>query len=171
MPRAFIVVDMLHDFVDQKGSLSVPGAGEMVPALKARLQGAREAGELVVFVCDAHDPDDLEFKRYPPHAVVGTTGAQVIPELAPLPGEPVLVKKRLSAFYGTGLDEILRHNRIDAATVTGVVTHICVMETVAGLCERDIPCEVPLDSVADFDPEMAESALKRMTSVFGAKLI
>lgn len=49
-------------------------------------------------------------------------------------------------------------------------THICVMETVAGLCNRDIRAVVPVDAVGDFDQKMAESALKRMQTVFGAKL-
>ncbi len=171
MARAFIVVDMLDDFVRPEGSLCVPEAAMMLPALKERLQQARQRGDLVIFVCDAHDPDDLEFNRYPPHAVTGTAGAGVVSELAPRPGEAVLAKKRLSPFYGTELGEILSRHRITEATVVGVVTHICVMETVAGLCERDIAAVVPLDSVADFDPELAKSAEKRMVSVFGAELV
>jgi len=171
MRQALIIVDMLNDFVRKDGALSVPGAQEMIPAVARELDAARRTGDLVVFSCDAHDPDDLEFKRYPPHAVAGSPGAQVIAELAPLDHEHIVRKRRLSPFFQTGLAELLARENIQRVKVTGVCTHICVMETVAGLCDRDIPTAVIVDAVADFDPEMAVSALKRMQSVFGAELI
>lgn len=171
MPQALLIVDMLNDFVRPEGALSVPGAQEIIPNIQRELEAARQAGQAVIHVCDAHAPDDVEFKRYPPHAVEGTPGAEIISELAPLPGEPVVKKKRLNAFFETELGDIVSRIAPDKVTVVGVVTHICVMEAVGGLCYRDIPARVPKDCVADFDQEMEACAFKRMETVFGAEIV
>lgn len=170
MSHALIIVDMLHDFVHPQGTLCVPGAQEIVPAIQRELARAREAGEAVIHVCDAHDPDDREFQRFPPHAVAGSPGAEIIEELAPLAGEMVVSKQRYSPFFDTGLHQILGELGISRATVVGVCTHICVMETVAGLANRDLEVRVPREAVADFDPELAQAAFKRMQNLFGAEI-
>jgi|Deesub1362A_J573_1020465.scaffolds.fasta_scaffold09749_2 nicotinamidase-related amidase len=171
MAHALIVVDMLNDFVQPDGALYVPGAEGIVPAVRRELEAARAAGDLVVYACDRHAPDDREFARFPPHAVADTPGAEVVTELAPAPGEVVVAKTRFSPFFRTNLDSVLAERGIDRATVVGVCTHICVMETVAGLANRDIAVRLPLDAVADFDSEQAAMAIKRMQSLFGAELV
>ncbi|MBU1275642.1 MAG: cysteine hydrolase [Proteobacteria bacterium] len=170
MAHALIIVDMLHDFVRPGGALFVPGAPGIVPVIQRELDRAREAGDAVIFVCDAHDPDDREFERFPPHAVAGSLGAEVIDELAPRAGEMVVAKRRYSPFFGTQLHQALLDWGITRATVVGVCTHICVMETVAGLANRDLAVRVPREAVADFDPELAQAALKRMQNLFGAEI-
>lgn len=171
MRRALIIVDMLNDFVRPGAPLFVPGAPEIIPAIQDELARARAAGDLVVYVCDAHDPDDKEFARFPPHAVADSAGAQIVEELAPRPGEAVLSKRRLDPFFETELDQVLARAGVQEATVVGVCTHICVMETVAGLSSRDIPARVPQAAVADFDPDQAQAALQRMARVFGAQIV
>lgn len=171
MSRALIIVDMLNDFVLDHGSLKVPGVEHIVDQVAVELAKARAADDLVVFVCDSHEPDDLEFERYPPHAVSGTSGEAIIDELAPAEGEMVVTKRRLGPFFETNLHELLAEAKIDQATVVGVCTHICVMETVSGLCDRDIKITVPAFAVADIDPEMEAAAFKRMAGVFGATII
>ena len=170
MSHALIIVDMLYDFVHPQGALCVPGATEIVPAIQRELALARQAGDPVIFVCDAHDPDDREFQRFPPHAVAGSAGAEVIGHLAPMNGEMVVAKQRYSPFFGTQLHDILVKLGVTKATVVGVCTHICVMETVAGLANRDIEVRVLREAVADFDPELAQAALKRMENLFGAEV-
>ena len=170
MSHALIIVDMLHDFVHPQGALCVPGAQEIVPAIQRELERARSAGDPVIFVCDAHAPDDREFQRFPPHAVAGSAGACVIGQLAPLDGETVVAKQRYSPFFNTELHDILEKLGITEATVVGVCTHICVMETVAGLANRDLKVRVLGDALADFDPELAQAALKRMENLFGAQV-
>lgn len=170
MSQAFLVVDMLNDFVRSEGALFVPGAQEIIPHIQRELHEARRAGHTIIYVCDAHDADDREFERYPAHALEGEFGAEIIPELAPREGDIVLKKKRLNAFFNTQLDQVIRQAAPEKATVVGVVTHICVMEAVAGLCDRDIPSRVPQDCVADFDKELEASAFKRMATVFGAEI-
>lgn len=80
-------------------------------------------------------------------------------------------KNRYSGFYGTDLEKILLENEIDAVEVVGVCTSICVMDTVAGLANRDYPISVPVKGVADFDAEFHEFALKRMAQLYGARII
>ncbi len=171
MHQVFLVVDMLNDFVRPDGALFVPGAEDIIPNIQRELANARKAGNTIIYVCDAHDPDDLEFQRFPAHALAGDYGAAIVSELTPQVGETVLKKKRLNAFFNTQLDDIIRRAAPDKATVVGVVTHICVMEAVAGLCDRDIPARIPKDCVADFDKELETSAFKRMTTVFGAEIV
>nr|MBC8360268.1 cysteine hydrolase [Candidatus Desulfatibia profunda] len=170
--KALIIVDMLNDFVDKNGVLycgdSVP---PIIPFIKQRLGAFRDRGDLVVYLKDSHDEDDKEFERFPKHSVAGSWGSEVIPELAPQPGEPVIPKKRFSGFYGTDLEKILENAGVEAVEVVGVCTSICVMDTVGGLANRDYKVTVPVQGVADFDPEMHRFSLKRMQKIYGADVI
>ncbi len=172
MPKtALIVADMLNDFIDPKGALYVgPQGREIIPFIAVKTEEFRAQGGVVVFVTDAHSPNDREFKRFPPHAVKGTWGAEVIPELPIQPGDYRVEKTRYSAFARTTLDEILKKEQVEQVAVVGVCTSICVMETVKELFDRDIPVLVYRDGVADFDPEAHDFALKHMERIFGTRV-
>jgi nicotinamidase/pyrazinamidase len=168
---ALIVVDMLNDFIDEKGALDCgPGAREIIPFVQDRLAAHREAGNLVVFLQDAHAEDDLEFEKFPKHCVAGTWGSQIIDDLAPRSGEAVLPKTRYSGFYGTTLEKILADHGPEQVEVVGVCTSICVMDTVGGLANRDYRTIVPRDGVADFDADAHHHALLRMERLYGAEI-
>lgn len=169
---ALIVADMLNDFIDPAGALYVGPAGRaIIPFVAAKIRETRATGGLVVFVCDAHAPDDREFRLFPPHAVKGTWGAQIIPELTPAPEDFRVEKTRYSCFYRTDLEAVLRREAVEQVAVVGVCTSICVMETVKELCDRDLPAIVHQEGVADFDPEAHAFALKHMARVMGAKVV
>ena len=129
--KALIIVDMLNDFINKNGVLY---CGEsvvpIIPFIEQRLAAFRNHGDLVVYLQDSHDENDKEFERFPKHAVAGSWGSEVIPELAPQPGEPVISKKRYSGFYRTGLEKVLDAAGIAEVEVVGVCTSICVMDTV-----------------------------------------
>jgi nicotinamidase/pyrazinamidase len=166
---ALIVVDMLNDFIDENGALFCgPGAQEIVPFVRERLAAHRQAGNLIVFLQDAHAEDDLEFEKFPKHCVAGTWGSQIIDALAPRPGESVLPKTRYSGFFGTALEKILADHAPEEVEVVGVCTSICVMDTVGGLANRDYHTIVPRDGVADFDADAHRHALGRMERLYGA---
>jgi nicotinamidase-related amidase len=168
---ALIVVDMLNDFIDEKGALYCgQSARDIVPFVRLRLEAHRRAGSLVVFLQDAHAKDDLEFEKFPPHCIAGTWGSRVIDELAPRGGEQVLAKTRYSGFYGTDLEKILAADAPEEVEVVGVCTSICVMDTVGGLANRDYRTTVPRGGVADFDPEAHRHALQRMERLYGAAI-
>ena len=168
---ALIVVDMLNDFIDEKGALYCgQGARDIVPFIRGRLEDHRRAGSLVVYLRDAHAKDDREFEKFPPHCVAGTWGSRIVDQLASLAGEHVLAKTRYSGFYGTDLEKILAAHSPDEVEVVGVCTSICVMDTVGGLANRDYRTTVPAAGVADFDAEAHRFALERMQPLYGAAI-
>jgi len=169
---ALIVADMLNDFLDPGGSLYVgPQGREIIPFVAQKIAAFRAKKGRVIFVCDAHAPDDREFRYFPPHAVKGSWGAQIIPELAPAPGDHVVEKTRYSAFSHTNLDDLLKQEQVDEVHVVGVCGTICVLETVKELFDRDIPAVVYRQGVADFDPEAHAFGLKHMQRIMGAKVV
>ena len=169
--KALIVVDMLNDFIDEKGALYCgQTARDIVPFVHHRLEAHRQAGSLVVFLHDAHGDDDLEFEKFPKHCVAGTWGSRIIDELTPNDGEHVLPKTRYSGFYGTDLEEVLAAFGPEEVEVVGVCTSICVMDTVGGLANRDYRTTVFAAGVADFDAEAHRFALQRMERLYGARI-
>ena len=169
---ALVVADMLNDFLDPQGALFVgPRGRDIIPFVAQKIEEVRAQGWVVVFVCDAHAPDDREFKHFAPHAVKGSWGARVIPELELKPGDYRVAKTRYSAFAHTDLDDILKQEQVTRVEVVGVCTSICVLETVKELFDRDIPALVYRQGVADFDPEAHAFALKHMQRILGAQVI
>ena len=173
MPKkALIIVDMLNDFVDEKGALYCGDtARSIVPFIQERLKAYRNRKDLVIYLQDSHDEDDKEFEKFPKHSITGTWGCEVIPELSPQAGEKVIPKKRYSGFYGTDLENILKSAGIDDVELVGVCTSICVMDTVGGLANRDYKITVPVKGVADFDAAFHEFAIKRMKQLYGAGVL
>ena len=168
---ALIVVDMLNDFIDEKGALYCgQGARDIIPFVKKRMEAHRRAGSLVVYLHDAHAKDDLEFEKFPVHCVADTWGSRIIDALVPRSGERVLPKTRYSGFYGTELENILAAHGPEEVEVVGVCTSICVMDTVGGLANRDYRTIVPRAGVADFDAEGHRYALLRMERLYGATI-
>ncbi len=171
--RALLVIDMLNDFVKEGAPLEVPDARKVVPAIREEIERARKEGEPVIYICDSHDPDDREFKRFgwPPHAVKGTSGAQVIDELKPLNSDIVIEKKTYSGFYETKLDTTLRTIGVETVRLTGCVTHICVMFTASDAVLRGYDVEILKSGVAGLAPEDHEAALRIMKNVLGARIV
>ncbi|GAB4250580.1 cysteine hydrolase family protein [Deferrisoma sp.] len=173
MRRALLVIDMLNDFVDEKGSLRVPSTADLLPRMVEEVEDARFRAEPVIYVCDAHRPDDPEFSRmgWPPHAVRGTWGARVVDALKPSPYDPIVEKTTYSGFYGSRLDEVLREHGIDTVRLVGCVTNICVLYTAADAAMRGYDVEVVGDAVAGLDPDDHAFALRQMERVLGARLV
>lgn len=169
MKSALLVIDMLNDFVLAGAPLEVPRTRAILPRLRQRLEAARQEGVSVIYVCDAHRPDDREFARmgWPPHAVAGTPGAEVVDALAPRSGEPRVLKQTYSGFYGTELEALLRARGVEVLILTGCVTNICILYTAADAVMRGFRVRVPRDSVADLDPDEGGFALQQMERVLG----
>ena len=169
---ALIVIDMLNDFLDPGGSLYVGAqAREIIPFVARKIAEFRAQGRVVIFVCDAHAADDREFRSFPAHAVQGSWGARIIPELTPAPGDLRVEKTQYSAFDHTNLDDILKQEQVEAVHVVGVMTSICVLSTVQDLFHRKLPGLVYRQGVADSDPEAHAFALKQMQRDLGAKVV
>lgn len=173
MRRALIVVDMLRDFVEPGGALRVRDTERVLPAVRRELDLAREANDVVIFLCDAHAPDDREFVRmgWPPHAVKGTSGAAVVDALTPGPAEEVVEKTTYSGFFGSRLEAVLEAAGVDTVRLVGCVTNICVLYTAADAAMRGYAVEVVRDAVAGLDPEDHAFALRQVETVLGGTIV
>jgi nicotinamidase/pyrazinamidase len=169
---ALLVIDMLNDFLDPGGSLYVGAqAREIIPFVAQKIAEFRAPGRVVIFIRDAHAPDDREFRHFPVHAVQGSWGAGIIPELTPGPGDHWVDKTRHSAFDHTNLDDILQQEQVAEVHLVGVMTSICVLATAQDLFHRKLPGLVYRQGVADSDPETHAAALKQMQQVLGAQVV
>lgn len=170
--KALLVIDLLNDFMDPKGTLYCGDkAREIIPVIRSLVERFAERNHLIIYLRDAHAPDDKEFELFASHAVKGSWGSEIIPELAPPEGTLVVDKTRFSAFFGNNLADLLAAAKPEEVWVAGVCTSICVMDTTGDLRNRDYTPVIPVDAVADFDPEFHEFALKRMEKVYGARLV
>lgn len=171
MSDAVLVIDMLNDFVRDDGALKCGGrVQKIIQPISRRLVQARQYGHTVIYLCDTHRPDDPEFGQFPPHAVEGTEGAQVIEELAPQEGDYVLSKRRYSAFFQSGLLLALLENDITDVEITGVCTNICVMYTAADAVSYGFNVFVRADQVAAMDEDAHEIGLQQMEEVLGVEV-
>ena len=170
MADVVLIIDMLRGFLEEGYPLYIgKEARNIIPNIQGLLERELARESKIFFVCDNHDPDDLEFKMFPPHCIAGTTEAEVIAELAKYPGE-IIPKKRYSAFFNTNLEEKLKQLKPDKIIVCGVLTDICVMHTVANARNRDYAVEVPVDCVATLDEKTQQFALEHIEKVLGARL-
>lgn len=168
---ALVVVDMQNDFVDPRGRLAVPGARATVPAIVRLRDLARAHDMLVVYTQDWHGEGDPEFALWGPHAVAGTWGAEIVPDLAPGPRDLVIRKLRYDAFYGTPLEHELRRRRIDALIVTGTVSNICVLHTAGSAALRWIEVIVPVDAVSALGEFDQHAALRQIAFLYRGRLV
>ena len=179
---ALLVIDMQRDFcalggyADQAG-MDVSRLRAPIPAIQALLDRARGVGMLVVHTREGHRPDlsDLpEPKRRRAQAtgaaigspgplgrllVRGEFGHDLIDELQPRAGEPVIDKPGYSAFAHTDLELILRRRGIERLILTGVTTEVCVASTLRQAIDLGFDCLTVRDACASADPQLHAAAL------------
>jgi len=171
---AIILVDMLNDFVT--GKLEVKRTKYIIPNLKRLVEAARANNVPVIYSNDAHYPQDVEVTRkWGNHAIKGTEGAKVIPELEPAKEDYVVEKRTYSGFYETGLDSLLRSLYKCEGTKTvvlgGLHTHMCVRHTAADAFFRGYNIIVAEDGVEAFTRRDHEEGLKYLENVYNAKIM
>src|SRR5256885_15166464 len=172
MKRALVVVDMIEDFVHEGGALYCgPSIGRIVPVIQNEIARARAAAEPVVYLTDNHPPGDAEFQMFPPHALVGTKGAEIVPELAPGKDDVLIPKRRYSGFFGTDLDITLRERGVDTLRLVGGCTNSCGLYTAADAGNLGYAVEVPANAATPFDEQAHRDALRRLQKPLGAKIL
>jgi nicotinamidase/pyrazinamidase len=174
--KVLIVVNMLNDFINPDGALSCGHqAMDIVPVVLEKIRGFISAGLPVIFIMDAHDPEDHEFKRLPVHCVYGTQGARLIKEIEQEVEEYSFTikvfKSRYSGFFRTNLNTIIRELDPGLVEVVGVCTNVCVLYTVEELRNRNYRVIVYKNGVASSDPEAHRWALEQMETVLGAEIV
>jgi len=100
--------------------------------------------------------------------IKGTSGCEIVPELAVDPADVILVKKRYSAFYGTTLDEILARLGPDVIILAGINTHACIRTTAIDAYQRDWPVVLAADCIDSYDQEHHEISLRYMKEKIAA---
>src|SRR3954467_5859523 len=186
---ALVIIDMQRDFMEPGGFGETLGndVSQLARAVKpigAVLKAARDSGMLVVHTREGHLPDlsdatPAKVGRAPPSLRIGDPGPMgrilirgeaghdIIPELYPLPGEPIIDKPGKGAFYATDLGSILQHRGIEALIVCGVTTEVCVHTTVREANDRGYKCIVPGDCCASYFPEFHAMGLKMIKAQGG----
>ncbi len=181
-PLVFFDVDTQVDFMRPTGRLYVPGAEDLVPNLRRLMDWARAHDVPVLSSADAHQPDDPEFKIWPPHCVIGTAGQQRIPEtLFPAPvvipcrpgafqpparsvGQFIVEKPTYSARDNPNFDALLNALGKRRAVVFGVATEFCVRADALELARRGYRVEVVTDAIKPITAEGGRRALEEMAA-------
>ena len=176
----FWEVDTQRDFMLPGGRLYVKGAEERIPYMKKLVDAARAGRVLLISDACVHAPDDPEFKQFPPHCVIGTSGAEIVPELqagklvrvenrpeAALPANPfdyeqiLFEKQTLNVFdnpHAAEFVERIAPSRLPAQAsepeffVFGVVTEYCVRLAAKGLLDRGRRVALVTDAIETLDP-------------------
>lgn len=171
MARVIIIVDPTRGFIE-KGPIVDKGIKEKVPNMVELVERKTQIGWKVIVVADNHKPDDLEFQRFPVHCIIGTEETKVISELEQFVDEENYIPKtRYSGFYGTNLEEILKKENPDEVIVIGAWTDICVLFTIADLCNRDYNVAVPKDCIKARDMAKTDIALDMIENTLGARVV
>ena len=189
---ALLIIDMQRDFLEPGGFGEMLGNDvsllrAAIDPCKRILAAAREAGLLVMHTREGHRPD---LSDAPPTKLArggletgigadgpmgrilvrGEPGHEIVPELAPKPGEPVIDKSGKGAFYETDLEIMLRNNEIRTIIVCGVTTEVCVHTTVREANDRGYECLVLEDCVGSYFPEFQRvgiDMIKAQGGIFG----
>ena len=189
---ALLIIDMQRDFVmpggfgEALGNNVTPLQATIAPT-KRVLETARKRGMLVIHTREGHRADLTDC---PPSKLVrgrgktrigdagpmgrilvrGEIGHDIVPELYPAAGEPVIDKPGKGAFYATDLELILRDRGIKTLIVCGVTTEVCVHTSVREANDRGYECVVLSDCVGSYFPEFQKAALamiKAQGGIFG----
>jgi nicotinamidase-related amidase len=186
---ALLVIDMQRDFMEPGGfgdalGNDVSQLRRTIEPLKALLTAARASGMLIMHTREGHKPDlsNLhESKRVRGRGtmtigdkgpmgrilVIGEPGHDIIPELYPVAGEPVIDKPGKGAFYNTELTDLVEEHGLTQLIVCGVTTEVCVHTTVREANDRGIDCLVLSDCTGSYFPEFHETALRMIVAQGG----
>ena len=167
--KAVIVVDILNDFVT--GALGCDRARGIVAPTAKLLDEARKHGVYVIYSNDAHIKGiDKELELWGDHAIAGTPGAEVIPELTPQEGDFVIPKRRYSGFFQTDMHLLLTELGVDTVIMTGLHAHMCVRHTTADAYCWGYHIIVPKDATDSFTEAEYEAGIKYLKEVYGAEI-
>lgn len=132
-----LVIDMLNEYLNPKGKLYCEKCRDVIPNIKRLIEFGRSKGFPIVYVNTSHINDqDPETEKWGVHALRGTWGAEVIPELKPKKEDVTVYKRTYDGFYNTELEITLRSLKTQTVVTCGIHTHVCVLMTSLGAFYR-----------------------------------
>ena len=182
---ALVVVDMQNDFCRVGAALEVPDARATIGAHHRLLEVFRRKRQPVVYTKFLTFQQPVLLWEWSPQALPDTkccwkghkrfypdVGREeectdVIDELVPAPGDPIIEKYCYGAFHGTPLAQTLQFLGVETLVVTGTVTQICVEETARQAFHHGYPTTLVSDAVSSFAPDLHAATLKNFASKFG----
>jgi nicotinamidase-related amidase len=191
---ALVVIDMQRDFCSEEGYFARVGEdvrplAACIPPIARCLAAARRAGLRVVHTRQGYRPDLAEMpawrriraERYGSPVgepgpigrvlVRGEPGFEIVPELAPAPGEIVVDKTANGAFTGTDFDAVLRAGGIRALAFAGITIDVCVHTTLREANDRGYQCLLLADACGAVEPGLHDWAVRSVQverGVFGS---
>ena len=171
--KAVLVIDMQEDFF-RKDELSRIRES-LCSNINALTRKARQEGVPVIWIrqefrADLSDAYAVMKKGNIRVTIAGTPGCEILPELERPDSDPEFIKKRYSAFFGTGLEAYLQETGITELTLAGINTHACVRTTAIDAYQRDLEVVIPRDCIASYDQKHHEITLKYLADRI-AKLV
>jgi ureidoacrylate peracid hydrolase len=167
---ALMVIDMQNYFVDSGGRAFIKGTRAILPNVQKLIAAFREAERPVIYTTHIHKPDGSDAGImgwwWGDMILEGEEQAEIYPDIAPNPGEKIILKHRYSAFYNTDLETILRCAKIDDLVITGVMTNLCCESTARDAYYRDYRVFFLADATTTAREEMHLATLMNLAYGF-----
>src|SRR5713101_4768309 len=179
---ALLVIDMQRDFIEPGGfgealGNDVSRLHAIVPTVAALMDWCRAHGVRLIHTREGHRADladcpPAKLRRGDPATRIGAPGPMgrilvdgepgndIVPELAPKPGERVIVKPGKGAFWATGLHELLQSQAITHLIFCGVTTEVCVQTTMREANDRGYESLLIEDATESYFPEFKQATLE-----------
>jgi nicotinamidase-related amidase len=182
---ALLVVDMQNDFVRVGAPLEVPQARDTIAAHQLLLTACRELDIPIIYTKFVAGPrrtlmwewsPELAppvcscwkgFPRYYPDVGKELDCSEIVDELRPEPGDPIVEKFGYGGFHNTNLDDLLKARHVESVLITGTVTQICVEESARESFKRGYPTTIVSDAVSSYMPDLHAAVLKNFARKFG----
>lgn len=167
---ALLLIDVQNSFFHPEGQNYYPETAEVIPNLHRLIDTARSSGCLVIHSAERHRPnvDDFEGAKLPPHCISGDWDSQFFEGFGPDgDAEFLLAKRRMSAFFSTDLDLLLREKGIARLIVAGVKVNVCIRATVQDGFSLGYRCIIPRAAVNSNRPHLADASLEDIDRYLG----